>query len=75
MALYVGQLLAPSESITLQPRYFFPFRENMAFYAVLAHFRPFLCTLITLISNLCYFENNVRKKKRKKYNSLNFDIY
>ena len=40
-----------------------------AFYAVLVHFRPFLCTVVTLTtlsSNLCSFDKNEEKRKEKK---------
>ena len=45
MACYEGQLLAPVEGIAICPSFFLPFD----LYAVLAHFRPFKCTIVTLI--------------------------
>ena len=41
-------LLAPAKGFSLRPRLLFPCGED--FKAVWAHFRPFLCTVVTLIT-------------------------
>ena len=66
MARYAGQLQAPAEGSD-QGRGFFALRQKHTFKAVLAHFKAFLCTEVTLIriiNNLKKFENNPRKSKK-----------
>ena len=69
-ARYAGLLLAPAEGYGLRPRFFLPFGQKGAFYAVFAYFRPFWClvvTLVTLSGNLGNFGQEKTPKKIQKY--------
>ena len=60
MACYDGQLPAHVKGIALWPSFDFAF----CFYAVLAHFRPFECTIVTLIMFSSNFSNLEKEKKK-----------